>query len=539
MTFMSDHSKFVKGAAILGIAGIVVKLLGAVYRIPLIDMISNEGISYYQTAYPIYVLLLTIATTGLPVAIAKMISEKVTLGDHLNADRIFKTTASLMIGFGALSAGLVYFFAEDWVHRINNENAYYALIALVPALFAAPILSALRGFFQGRQNMLPTAVSQIVEQLVRVFAGLSLAHVFLPQGLPRAAGGASLGGAMGTVVAVLVMLYFYFRRRTETRQEILKSTVDVKLSIRQILRELLYIAVPITLGASIVPLMDSIDASLFPMRLQHAGFSILQANELHGNLKGLAQTVINFPLVFLGAISVSLVPSIAEYNTKRNMEKKENLIHSGLRLSFLISLPCAVGIFVLAHPIMNLLYSKQSAETLMSAGNLLMVSSFQLIFLGVVQSMGAVLMGLGYPGTSAMNMFAGAVAKVILSYVLMGISSINIYGMVLSSLICYVIAAVLDIYFVIRLTKIRLDFTTILIKPFLSALLMGGVVFFVYRGLSFILGGKVSTLVSVLAGVLVYASGLLIFKAVKKEDFTMLPKGERVYQLLEKKGWVD
>lgn len=536
---MSDHSKFVKGAAVLVIAGVIVKLLGAAYRIPLIAAISNEGISYYQTAYPIYVLLLTIATTGLPVAIAKMISEKVSLGDHLNADRIFKTTASLMIGFGVISAGLVYFFADEWVRRIHNENAYYALIALVPALFAAPILSALRGFFQGRQNMVPTAVSQIVEQLVRVFAGLSLAYVFLPQGIPRAAGGASLGGALGTVVAVPVMLCFYLRCKKETRKEIRNSTVEEKLPIRRILRELLYIAVPITLGASIVPLMDSIDATLFPMRLQHAGFTILQANELHGNLKGLAQTVINFPLVFLGAISVSLVPSIAEYNAKKDVEKKEDLIHSGLRLSFLISLPCAIGIFVLAHPIMNLLYSKQSAETLMSAGNLLMMSSFQLIFLGVVQSMGAVLMGLGYPGISAMNMFVGAVVKVVLSYVLMGLSSINIYGMVLSTLICYVIAAVLDIYFVIRLTKVHLNFTKILLKPLLSALLMGGVVFFVYQGLRFILGGKLSTLVSVLVGVLVYAFGLLLFKAVRKEDLVMLPKGDQIYRKLKQKGWMD
>lgn len=536
---MSDQSKFIKGAAILGVAGIIVKLLGAAYRIPLIGMISNEGISYYQTAYPIYVLLLTIATTGLPVAIAKMISERVTLGDHLNADRIFKTTSSLMIGFGTISAVLVFFFADELVRWIKNENAYYALIALVPALFAAPVLSALRGFFQGRQNMVPTAVSQIVEQLVRVFAGLSLAYVFLPKGLPKAAGGASLGGALGTVVAVITMLLFYFKVRKQTRQEIQASEAKNKMSIQQILRELLCIALPITLGASIVPLMDSIDVSLFSSRLQQAGFTILQANELHGNLKGLAQTVINFPLVFLGAISVSLVPSIAVYNAKRDSEKKENLINSGLRLSFLISLPCAVGIFVLAHPIMRLLYSKESAETLFSAGNLLRLASFQLIFLGVVQSMGAVLMGLGYPGTSALNMFAGALLKVFLSYFLMAIPSINIYGMVLSSLTCYVIAAILDLYFVLRITKIRLNFSDILWKPFISAVIMGVIVFFSYKAFGYILGSKIATLLSVMTGMITYLVGLLITRALKKEDLLMMPKGERIYSKFKQKGWMQ
>lgn len=535
---MSDHSKFIKGATILGISGIIVKLLGAVYRIPLIEMISNEGISYYQTAYPIYVLLLTVATTGLPVAIAKMISEKVTLGDHLNADRIFKTTSTLMIGFGALSAMSVFFFSDELVRWIKNENAYYSLIALVPALFVAPVLSALRGFFQGRQNMVPTAVSQIVEQLVRVFAGLSLAYLFLPRGLPQAAGGASLGGALGIVVAVMTMLFFYFKARKETVREIQASSTDKKMSVREILRELLYIALPITLGASIVPLIDSIDASLFSDRLQQAGFTNLQANELHGNLKGLAQTVINFPLVFLSAISVSLVPSIAVYNAKRDSEKKEDLIGSGLRFSSLISFPCTVGIFVLAHPIMNLLYSNQSPETLMSAGNLLRISSFQLIFLGVVQSMGAVLMGLGYPGTSALNMFVGAVIKVVLSYVLMAIPSVNIFGMVISSLICYVIAAVLDVYFVRRITKIRLNFNDILWKPLISSIFMGALVFVSYRGFGYFIGSKLSTLLSVVTGMTAYLIGLLFLKALKKEDLLMLPKGEKIYSTFREKGWM-
>jgi stage V sporulation protein B len=189
-----SKDNFLKGAAILGIAGAIVKILGAFYRIPLNNILGSEGIGYYQTAYPLYVLLLTISTAGFPVAIAKLVSEKRAIGNHKAAHKAFKVAFLGMLIAGILTSIFVFTNAKNIVTKWENPDAYYALIALVPALFFVPIMSAFRGYFQGRQTMTPTALSQIIEQLFRVIAGLMLTYYLLDMGLPIAAGGASFGG---------------------------------------------------------------------------------------------------------------------------------------------------------------------------------------------------------------------------------------------------------------------------------------------------------------------------------------------------------
>lgn len=533
-----SSSKFIKGTLLLSVAGVIVKLLGALYRIPLVSIIGNEGMSYYQTAYPIYSLLLTISTTGLPVAVAKMISERTALEDYINADRIFKLTSKIMFFLGALTAILVYFFAEPLSEQIGNPKVYYALVALVPALFAAPILSSFRGFFQGRQNMLPTALSQITEQIARVILGLSLAVLFLPKGIEYAAGGASFGGSVGVVIGLLTVLWFYMRRRALTHSEIENSKHKRVFSTSEIIKTLMLIAIPITLGAAITPLTDSIDAMLFPKRLEVAGYSLKEANELHGNLKGMAQTLINFPLMFLYAISVSLVPAISEACAEDDAKRKGELIFSGLRLSSVISLPSAMGLFFLAFPIIHLLYGKVSMESQLSAASLLQVASFQLIFLGIIQATAATLQGAGQVVIPARNMLIGAGVKIILSYVLMGIPSINIYGMTISSLVCFMVVAFLNYKSLESVLVMKLGMREFSLKPFIASLTMGVVVYFIQKLIYGIYPSKYVVLISVLCGVIIYFILLIALKTFREEDFLILPKGEKIIKILKKRGLI-
>lgn len=531
----SASAKFVKGAALLSIAGLIVKILGAVYRIPLVGILGDEGISYYQTAYPIYTLLLAVSTTGLPVAIAKMISERIALEDHYNADRIFKLTATIMVAFGVLTSSIMYFFADTIVNTIENPNAYHSLIALVPALLIAPILSAFRGYFQGRQNMLPTAVSQITEQVARVGVGLYLSVALLDMGLPIAAGGASFGGSVGSSIGVLTMLVFYFQYRHKRKNELENSKHLEVISYKRLVKELLYIAIPITLGATIAPLMDSIDSAIFPTRLMDAGFSLVEANKLHGNLKGMAQTLINFPLVFLGAISMTLVPSIAEAAAIKDEHRLNLLTESGIKLSSLLAIPSTVGLFVLARPIMDLLYFSVEEVSRASAASLLQVASIQLLFLGTIMSAGAILQGIGKPTLPAKNMLVGAIVKVILSYVLLGIRSINIYGMAISTIVCYAIAAGLNLYGVAKHAGIRISLSRYYIKPLIISIVMGIFVYFSYGIFVAILSPKLATLISVLIGITVYGVLLILSGILREEDYLLLPKGEKLYALLKEK----
>lgn len=528
---ISKQNNFLRGAAILGVAGIIVKILGAVYRIPIINIIKDEGIGYYQTAYPFYSLLLTIATAGFPVAIAKLVSEKRAIGDYKGAYKVFKIALLGLFLGGTLTSVFVAIGARTIVDRLGNSNAYYSLIALVPALFFVPIMSAFRGLFQGRQNMTPTALSQIAEQLSRVVAGLALTTYLLSYGLPIAAGGASFGGSVGGIVGTIVVFIIFLMKRKEIHSEIENSVISKEYRVTTIIKDLLIISIPITLGSSIAPIMDTIDTTFVLNRLQDINYTEELANSLYGQLKGMSQTLINFPQVFSIAIAMSLVPAIADAKARKNKAEIRTIISSGIRMTLLIGLPCAFGLFVLAKPIIGLIYFNNTIETINSTGEILAYLSFGVITLTLVQSLTAILQGLGRPMVPVFNLFIGAVVKVVLTYVLTGVPSINIKGAAISTVAAYTIAALLDLVSLVKISKIKLNIKNIFIKPLISAVGMAIVTrlsFLLMRGL---LGDKLSTIIAILIGAVLYFILLIITGSVTSEDFKLLPKGD----IIEKK----
>lgn len=521
-------NSFLKGAAILSIAGILVKILGAIYRIPLSNIIQSEGMGYYQTAYPFYTLLLTLSTAGIPVAIAKLVSENRAIGDYKSAYKVFKVALiGLFIG-GILTSLFLGMNARAIVDSLGNSNAYYALIALVPALLFVPMMSAFRGLFQGRQTMAPTAISQVVEQLFRVLVGLSLTYLLLGRGIPIAAGGASFGGSMGAIGGLIVMVVIFLRSRREIHIEVASSQIDREYSTSKIVRDLLVIAIPITMGAAIAPIMDTIDAALVLQRLQTINYSEAMANQLYGELKGMAQTLINLPQVFSIAISMSLVPSISDAFARNNRKDIRTLISSGIRLTLIIGLPCAFGLFVLSNPIINLLYFNNPAETIRSTGEILAYLSFGVIFLTLVQALTAILQGLGRPFVPVRNLFIGAVLKVILTYTLVAVPAINVKGAAISTVVVYATAAILDLVGVIKYTRIKLNFKNIFLKPLGSSIGMAIVVKISYVIFEGILGSRLSTLVAIAIGVGAYALFLLISGSINEEDLSLIPKGDKI-----------
>lgn len=528
------RDNFLKGAAILGAAGVIVKLLGAFYRIPLSNIIKTEGMGYYQTAYPLYVLLLTVSTSGFPVAIAKLVSEKRALGNFKAAYKVFKVAFIGLFMTGVITSIFVFFNARFIVRALGNENAYYSLIALVPALFFVPIMAAFRGFFQGRRFMVPTAVSQICEQFFRVIMGLALTTILLERGIPIAAGGASFGGSIGAIAGSIVMIIIYLNRKKEINAELSSTSTDREDSTGKIVKDLLVIAIPITIGAAIVPIMNSIDTFLVLKRLQSINYTEMEANSLYGQLTGLAQTLVNLPQVFSQALAVSLVPAISEANARRKYNEIRNITNSGIRITLLIGLPCGFGLFILATPIINLLYYKNSMETIISTGQILSILSFSVIFLTLVQSLTAILQGLGKPFISVRNLFIGAVVKTILTYILTGIPSININGAAISTVVAYFIAAALDLLSVRKYTRARFNIKDIFIKPVISVLGMTIVAKLVYIGVESVLGNRLSTIVAILIAVGVYGLLLLLTRTLTYEDFNLLPKGDKIADLLLK-----
>lgn len=270
---------------------------------------GGEGIGLYQLAYPIYLLALSISSAGIPVAISILVAEKVALQDYRGANKVFRLSLIVLTVLGLVFTVLLWVGAQwliDW-HFIRDPRAYYAILALAPAIFFVTILSSYRGYFQGLQMMVPSAISQIVEQLLRVVTMIILAYMLLPKGIEFAAAGATFGAAPGAVFGLLILLYFYYRKRTYFKEQIRMQTVAGGESSSRIIYRIIQLAIPVSLAGIMVPIVANIDLLVVPARLEVAGFTTEQATELYGYLTGMAVSLINLPTILTASLAASLV----------------------------------------------------------------------------------------------------------------------------------------------------------------------------------------------------------------------------------------
>lgn len=524
---------FLRGAAVLGIAGLLVQVMGAIFRIPLGNIIGDEGMGYYQTAYPIYVFLLVFSTNGAPAAISKMTSERVALGQHSEAHRVFKLSFILMFVLGIAAASIFFFGAEFIVNALKNPGAYYAMVSIAPALLFVPIMAVFRGYFQGLQQMEPTAVSQLVEQAVRVAVGLTLAIILVPKGIEYAAAGATIGTSIGPIAGVIMLVIIYYIRRRKLHLEIEKNQTAVRESAGKILGTLAAIAIPITIGVSIMPIMNIVDVTIVMRRLQGIGFSPEDANALYGQLTGMAGPVINIPMALALSIALSMVPAIAAANSVHDTDFLNMNVRLGLRTAMIIGVPCTFGLMTLAEPIMLLIYPMQ-AESATSAAPCLFILAIGIIFLSVAQTMAGILQGLGRPYVAVASLGAGVVVKAVTTYILTGIPGLDVQGAAIGSSLSFGVIGILNFIAVKKYTGTRFDVKLSVWKPLLSGIVMSAVVLAVYYLCRNIIGNSLSTVLAIGAGAAVYGIMLLKTRAIEAHEIKLLPKGEKLAGLLSK-----
>ena len=527
---------FFKGAVILGIAGIIVKVFGAFFRIPLANIIGDTGMGYYQTAYPVYVLLLTLSTAGIPTAIARLVSERTTEGNHKEAYRIFTVSFRLLLAMGIVTSLLLFLGAPYIVQYMKGEpEAIYSMRSIAPALLFVPIMAAFRGYFQGQQDMTPTASSQVIEQAFRVVFGLSMAVILLPAGLKFAAAGASAGAAAGGFFGLIGIFAIYMRRRSVIRENCRNSPDGESEAAKSILWKIVVIAVPVTIGAAIMPIMTNIDLAIVVRRLVQSGYSSAEANSLYGQLSGFATPLINLPQVLTQAIAMSLVPAVASAFSAKDQEFLRYNTAFGIRTAMIIGMPCSVGLMVLSKPIMLLLYPAQQASAV-NAAESLFILAFGAIFLSLVQTLTGILQGVKRQLIPVINLAIGAGIKVIITYVLTGIPSVNVKGAATGTAAAYITAALLNYRAVRKYTGSRPNFSLTFGRPMLSAAIMGAIVWAIYSGLSLLTGNTVATMVSVFCGVVVYGFCILRFKGITPDEIKMLPKGAKIVAMLRLDG---
>lgn len=526
---MTGHS-FLRGTLILTVAGIIVKVIGSLNWIILSRVLGGEGIGLYQMAFPLYLLALQVSAAGIPVAISIITAEKIARHDYHGATRVFRSSF-IILSISGLVLSLALFFGAHWLisHRIiRDPRAYYSLLALSPAIFFVTILSSFRGYLQGRQMMTPTAVSQIAEQLFRVGAMLIFASLLLPRGLEFAAGGASLGAAAGAVAGLVVLVYYYCKLKNHHQIASAPISPASESTIDMIARVTI-LALPVSLSSILLPLVANLDLLIVPRRLEDAGYSVEQATELFGYLTGMAVPLVNLATIFTAALATGIVPAIAAAAAIGDTGSIRRRTSSAIRLAFLVSLPCAVILFLLAEPISSIIYNAPAASPAVQ------ILSAAVFFLGMHQVTTAVLQGLGHTFIPVINMGLSAFIKVALNWTLTAVPHLGIRGAAWATVADICLAALLNIYWICRISDFSFNMPTLL-KALLATAVMGTAIILTGTLLAHtLLHPIISTLIVLITGILLYSICLLILGAVSEYDLARIPvAGDFLITLLGK-----
>ena len=543
---------FLQGTAVLAMATVLVKLMGFLFKVPLNNIIGEDGFGYFNTAYDVYNVLLMISTTGLPVAMSRMISQAQTLGNHAQIKRIYRTSLYVFLTIGMVgSLGMLFFCRQLSVMVTTNENSWAAIAALAPCVLLICLVSAYRGFFQGQSNMTPTSVSQIFEAVTRLVVGLGLAWLVMKltgkayvrmQGIvlapgetaqdygdiTLAAGGAILGVTLGSLISV-VYLHHKFRQSNQ----ILSLGGGTAKSTRSTMKELLSIAVPITLGSAGLQIINLFDTMIYMRRLTGA---LQWTEKMADSAKGVynfCQTGFALPCSFIPTITIAVIPAITASLTRKDLAEAKATSESSVRTMALIAMPCAAGLFVMAEPVIRLLCSTYTEDKIQLAATMLAILGLTVIFNSLVLLLNAIMQAHGDVVTPVVNMLIGGIIKIIVNYILVGQPNLNIVGAPIGTFICYISITALDLIAMKRHISARPAIFKNIIRPGLSSAIMGAATLMVYRVLSNAISSwKLACLLSLAFAVVLYAVLVVFLRCLTYEDCMLLPKGEKIAKIL-------
>ena len=530
---MSESPKkqnFLQGTMLLALATAIVKVIGALYKIPLNAIIGEQGFGYFNTAYEIYNVLLMISTAGLPVAMSRMISQASSLGHYRQVRRVYNTARGIFLGLGIAGTVLMTGFCRQLAQFQNQPDAWFAIGCLGPCVLLICIMSTFRGFFQGQSNMLPTSISQVLEAITKLIVGILAAVMLLKttNSIPMAAGGAILGVTASCLVSS-VYLFGCFRKSFRVMPESDEETT----SFSDTAKGLLTIAIPITVGSAGLQILTMLETKLYMGQLLGLGYTQDEADTMKG-IYNMTQTIFNMPCAFITPITISIIPAITAQLTLKNWDEAKGTEESAARITGLISMPCAFGLAVLAEPVTALL-GGYTGEKLALATSLMTVLGFTVMFNAVVLMTTALMQAHGHVNRPVVNMFIGGILKLVAVYILTGNRAIGILGTPIGTLMCYIAISALNILSIRHLLEHPPAIVKNLLKPFLSAAIMGALVLASWLALKYL--GITSRLIlcgaPIAVGVAVYVIAVIKLKAITREDCLLLPKGAKIAKLLK------
>lgn len=541
---MSRKQSFVHGAVLLMASNIVVKLLGAVFKIPLRNLVGVDAMAYFNSAYSFYVLFYMISTAGLPVAISRMVAAANARGNAGEVKRIYKVSMAMFVAIGAVGTAIMVLFSKKFAASTGiGDDLYLSIIAIAPTLFFICITSSYRGYFQGLQNMIPTSISQVIEAVGKLVIGLIAGYIAIKAGCSNAEVAAYV--ILGVTVGVVAnTLYLGIAKAVPVNNQLNVNPDMTPRTRGQISAELIKIAIPITVSSSIMSLTNVIDTLVVVNRLVDIGISTELARAYYGSYTSSAVTLFNMPPTLIYPFAISAIPALSASFANKDFAKSKATAESTFRIASLIALPCAFGMSALSTPIINLLFRDEDigfaadGSVITSngvSGPMLSILAIAIFFIGMISVTNSILQAYGKEMTTIVSTCAGIAVKFITSYILIGMPQVGVYGISLSTMLCYLTIMCFNVFFMVRFTGIVPGIRKIFLKPFVASVLCAAGAI----GSHFLLektplAGKLSTVVSILIAVVIYAVVILFIKGLDREDVAMLPGGDKISALLIK-----
>lgn len=528
---------FVAQAGILAMAGIVVRIIGLLYRSPLTSIIGDEGNGYYSFAYNIYTIILLISSYSIPSAIAKVMAQRIAFGEYRNAHRIFKCAILYVVVVGGAASLFAYFAAPYLV----VENAVPVLRIFAPTIFLSGLLGVLRGYFQAHRTMVPTSASQVLEQILNACVSIGAAWLLvrnLGDGdktlkAVRGASGSALGTGSGVLIALIFMLAIYLRKRKNILAEVEADESGKEDSYGQLFKVLLLVVTPFILSTFIYNLSTSMNQTIYSkicMQIKH--FAQDEAATMYGIFSGKSVVITNIPIAFSSAMAAALIPGISAAFAKGNIDLTKKKVDLAEKVTMMIAIPSSVGLFVLARPIMQLLFPQKASLDM--AATLLRALAITVVFYSLSTLTNAVLQGIGKVSVPVYHAAIALVAQVIVLVVLLIGTNINLYALVFASATYSLLMCVLNARAVRKYLDYQEDMKQIFIKPFLAAAFMGLVAWFVFMGCDLLMDSRIALIPTLAIAIIVYFIFIIKFGAVTETEMKAVPSGTKLIRAAKK-----
>lgn len=531
----------IKSALILTLAGIIAKVISAFYKVPLQMLTGTVGLGYYTAVYPIYSLLTAAALIGIPNSVSKLVAEELAHNEYNKAHQTFRISFIMTVTMGVILSGIFFLFRFQMIEFFEWDGSLYALMGLSIAPLFISISGAVRGYMQGMQNMIHSGVSQIIENLFKVLIGISLVFFLKNEGytVSQQIGGAALGVSLGLFLSAVYLSGVYLRKRKDIKAHIEAHDKEVNYSKKEIAKKIGYLAIPVTIASAAYSIMTFIDTATLPRLLTDPvivdGMKVIADGKTVNvgmysmGILGKVQTIVNVPLVISVSLIISVVPSISAANAKKNQGELVAKIREATEIAAKLAMPAAMGIFVLADPLLNLVYLGDVEGAVYLQGY-----AVCLVFMILSQSLIGVLQGLGSYYKALAVVLGAAVTKLIINYAALSLGY-EAFSAIIGTLGYYVFIALTCYVMIRRLTQFTQPYAHAYLKPLIASGVMGIIVYFSYELVHNLLNSNtIATLFSVLLGMLSYGIVMVLLKAFTRDEIMIVPKHEKILPWLEK-----